>query len=427
MIKSRQKLGKYQIEKKLGEGGFAGVYRALDTIEGIRVALKIPYSQTLSSDTLEECLREVRLMASLDHPNILTLKNAEFIEGHFVLAFPLAEQTLGDRITKRMSLSLALRYAEQMLEAVSYAHERRIIHCDLKPENMVLFPDGELQLTDFGIAKIAMRTIRASGSGTVGYIAPEQAMGRPSFRSDVFSLGLILYRMFAGKLPEWPFGWPPPNHRALCDRVSPDFVDMLRRALEMEPQRRYRNATQMLAAFRRIKPRALLTHEHSTTLKKKTGRDWRRLRYQQFLRRYGKVIDIRGTCRKCNGPVGESMRACPWCGSPPSEHTLETRFPQICPRCNGGMKLDWEYCPWCYGGGFERASMRSFTDKRYSAVCESEACGGELMPFMRYCPWCHMKIRRDWRLPGSKDKCRSCGWGVTREFWSFCPWCATDI
>ena len=130
MIKSRQKLGKYQIEKKLGEGGFAGVYRALDTIEGIRVALKIPYSQSLSSATLDECLREVRLMASLDHPNILMLKNAEFIEGHFVLAFPLAEQTLGDRITKRMSLTLALRYAEQMLEAVSYAHERRIIHCD---------------------------------------------------------------------------------------------------------------------------------------------------------------------------------------------------------------------------------------------------------------------------------------------------------
>ena len=181
MIKSRQKIGKYQIEKKLGEGGFAGVYRALDTIEGIRVALKIPYSQTLSSDTLEECLREVRMIATLDHPHILGLKNAEFLEGYFVLAFPLGEETLGDRMTRRMAQTLALSYTEQMLEAAAYAHGRRIIHCDIKPDNMVLFPGGELRLTDFGIAKIAVRTIRASGSGTVGYIAPEQAMGRPSF------------------------------------------------------------------------------------------------------------------------------------------------------------------------------------------------------------------------------------------------------
>ncbi|QDV12325.1 Serine/threonine-protein kinase StkP [Rosistilla oblonga] len=429
MIKSRQKLGKYQIEKKLGEGGFAGVYRALDTIEGVRVALKIPYSQSLSSDTLEECLKEVRMMASLDHPHILSLKNAEFIEGHFVLAFPLAEQTLGDRITKRMSMAQGISYTEQMLEAVSYAHQRRIIHCDLKPENMVLFANGDLRLTDFGIAKIAMRTLRASGSGTVGYIAPEQAMGRPSFRSDVFSLGLVLYRVFSGKLPEWPFAWPPPNYRALCDRVSPEFVEMLRRSLQMEPQRRYRNATQMLSAFRRLKARAILNNEATANAgkKKKTGRDWRTLRYQQFLRNYGKVIDVNGSCKKCKGPVAESMIACPWCSSDRQMHVRETRFPQVCPRCEGGMKLDWSFCPWCEGPEFELGSTRSFTDKRYTTSCDNEECGGRLMPFMRFCPWCDTRVQRTWNLTGSKDKCRSCGWGVSREFWSCCPWCATDI
>ena len=429
MIKSRQKLGKYQIEKKLGEGGFAGVYRALDTIEGIRVALKIPYSHSLSSDTLEECLREVRLMASLDHPYILSLKNAEFIEGQFVLAFPLGEQTLGDRITKRMSMSLALSYTEQMLEAAAYAHERRIIHCDIKPDNMVLFPDGELQLTDFGIAKIAMRTIRASGSGTVGYIAPEQAMGRPSFRSDVFSLGLVIYRMFSGKLPEWPFVWPPPSYRTFCNRVNPEFVSLVHRSIEVDPKKRFRNAVQMLSAFRRIKSRALLNGDASSSPnKKKSGRDWRTMRYRQFLRQFGKAVNATGCCKKCKGPVSDSMIACPWCGAGSASLNIETRFPQCCPRCDGGMKLDWEYCPWCYGAGFEIASNREYSDKRYEAKCDNLKCKRrELMPFMRYCPWCRRKVRKKWKLEGSRDRCRTCGWGVTRQFWSNCPWCGDSL
>jgi serine/threonine protein kinase len=98
-----------------------------------------------------------------------------------------------------------------MIEAVAYAHRQRIIHCDIKPENFILFPDNRLRLTDFGIARVAQNTVAGSGSGTVGYMAPEQAMGKPSMRSDVFSLGLVIYRMLTGQLPEWPFEWPPPR------------------------------------------------------------------------------------------------------------------------------------------------------------------------------------------------------------------------
>lgn len=428
MIKSRQKLGKYQIEKKLGEGGFARVYRALDTIEGVRVALKIPFTDNLSSSALQECMREVRLMASLDHANILSLKNAEFIDGHFVLAFPLAEQTLGDRLTRRLSMSQSLSYAQQMLEAVAYAHERRIIHCDLKPDNMVLFPDGELRLTDFGIAKIAMRTLRASGSGTVGYIAPEQAMGRPSPRSDVFSLGLVMYRMFSGTLPEWPFHWPPPSYKTLSRRMSPDFVAMLGRALDLDPQRRYRNAGQMLNAFNRLKGRAIIGQESTTRqVKRKTRRDWRTMRYRQFRQQFGDAIALTGTCKKCHGPVAESMMACPWCGSDRKQHVIESSFPQVCPRCSGGLKLDWPYCPWCYGYKFDLASDRSYTDRRYTSHCKNEACGGQLMPFMRYCPWCRRKVQRKWKLAGTTENCNSCGWGVTRDYWSYCPWCTVGL
>ncbi len=256
-IRTRQRLGKYRIEGKLGYGGFAAVYKATDTIEGVRVALKIPHDDLVTENVLEDFRSEVRLAGKLKHPNILPLKNADFVEGRFVITYPLGERTLAQRLQSRMSLNLAVDYAEQMLAGVAYAHEQRVIHCDIKPENLILFADGKLMLTDFGIAKVAMRTIRASGSGTVGYCAPEQAMGQPSFRSDVFSLGLVQYRMLSGHLPEWPFRWPPPGFDRLRRRVHADLVELLRRAMEVDPYKRFPNAVAMLAALRRIKSRVL--------------------------------------------------------------------------------------------------------------------------------------------------------------------------
>ncbi len=257
LIKPKQKLGKYRVERRLGEGGFATVFRAMDTIEGVRVALKVPHDRFVTPEVLDDFRHEVRVTAKLDHPNILPIKNAEFINGHFVIAFPLGQRTLSDRLQKRVSLTTALNFSEQMLDAVAHAHERRVIHCDIKPENFVVFPDNRLRLTDFGIAKVAMHTLRASGSGTIGYVAPEQAMGRPSFRSDVFSLGLIMIRLFSGNLPEWPFTWPPTGYRKMRGRLHADMIDLLRRATEVEPRKRFRDAVQMRDEFSRAKRRTL--------------------------------------------------------------------------------------------------------------------------------------------------------------------------
>ena len=255
MLKAKQRLDKYRIERKIAEGGFAAVYQAFDTIEGIRVALKIPHPHLVSPNTISVFRREVRLAATLDHPNILPLKNASFIGEHFVIVFALGEETLADRLRRRMSVESALDYTEQMLEAAAYAHDRRIIHCDIKPENLLLFPGNRLRLTDFGIARVALRTVRASGSGTVGYIAPEQAVGRPSLRSDVFSLGLIIYRMLTGYLPDWPYRWPPPGIERLRRKVHPDLIKWLRKAMEPNPRKRFDDARQMLNAYQRLKPR----------------------------------------------------------------------------------------------------------------------------------------------------------------------------
>ena len=208
MLRVRQKLGKYVIERRLAEGPFANVYRALDTIEGVRVAIKVPHPHLVNQDLLDDFREEVRLMARLDHINILALKDASLIDGHFVIALPLGQKTLGDRLQTRMGLKTAVGFAEQMLDAVAYAHENRIIHCDLKPENFLIFDESHLRLADFGIARVARRTIQGSGWGTLGYMAPEQAMGKPSFRSDVFSLGLILYRMLSGDFPIGPTTGP---------------------------------------------------------------------------------------------------------------------------------------------------------------------------------------------------------------------------
>lgn len=256
-LRIRQKLGKYRIEKRLSEGGFATVYQAFDTIEGHRVALKIPHGHQINEELFKDFRNEVRLAFRLDHPNILPLKDASVIDEYFVISMPLGEKTLADRLQKRLSLKTSLCLAEQMLDGLAYAHQQRIIHCDVKPENMVLFEGNHLRLADFGIAKVALKTIRGSGTGTVGYMAPEQAMGKPSPRSDVFSAGLILYRMLSGEWPEWPYHWPPAGIKKLRAKVHPDFVIFLKKAIDPSPRNRFRDCEQMRNAFLRLKPRVL--------------------------------------------------------------------------------------------------------------------------------------------------------------------------
>lgn len=429
-LRRRQKLGKYRIERRLAVTAFAAVYEATDPILGVRVALKVPHAAHPGEDFSSEFKKEVRLAARLDHPHILPVRDANYIDNHFVIVTPLGDGTLGDRMTRRLTLEVILDLSEQMLDAVAHAHALRVIHCDLKPENFILFPDNYLRLADFGIAKMALRTIRASGSGTLGYLAPEQAMGRPTYRSDVFSLGLIIYRMLTGQLPEWPFEWPTVGYERLRQRVPPEFVKFLRKATNVRPALRYADAGVMLAEFQRLRPRtqAWVTGQRRRKQPERSGPSWNEVRWRQFKRRYGRELETKFHCGSCAGPVAETMHSCPWCGENSDSFEGETRFPSQCERCERGMKLDWRYCPWCYGAAYDDASDREYSDRRYTARCTNLKCTRKvLMPWMRYCPWCQTKVRRRWRITGVKSACHRCGQGVLPEFWSWCPWCAVRL
>ncbi len=257
-LKRRQRLGQYRIEAHLSSGGFADVYRAYDTVEGIRVAIKIPQGKLVDAETLDTFRREVRTVARLDHPNILPIKTAGTIDGHFCIVTPLGIESLGDRLQRRMARDTAMVFSEQLLEALAFAHKRKIAHLDIKPENMILFPDKRLRLADFGLARVAQRTLAASGSGTVGYLSPDQALGKPSLRSDVFSAGLILWRLMSGQVPEWPFSWPFPGAAKVESKYNPGLIRLVRQATYVDDSKRYASAVPMLAAFQKLRPKALL-------------------------------------------------------------------------------------------------------------------------------------------------------------------------
>ncbi len=257
MLRARQRLGKYRIERRLADGPLASVYQAYDTIHGVSVALKIPHQKLMDDYFLADFRKEVRLLARLDHPNILAIQNADFIGDYFVIAMPLGEENLAERLTRRISSAKALDFSHQLLSGAAHAHRHRILHCDIKPDNFILFPDNRVRLSDFGFARVFRGRMQASGSGTVGYVAPEQAMGRPVLASDVFSLGLVLYRLFAGTLPSWPYDWPGPGYRRLKQKLHPDMIALIRRAIEVRPVRRYPDARKMLNAFERIQRHAI--------------------------------------------------------------------------------------------------------------------------------------------------------------------------
>jgi len=418
------RLGKYRLDKRLGIGGSCEVWKAKDCVEDIAVALKIPLVGVKGQRNNQSLFREIRLVAQMRHPNILSIKNADIINGYAVLATELCVGTLADR-SKPMSVRRIISLISQVLDGLAYAHRNRLVHCDVTPGNIFLFPDGRAALGDFGIClRLKGRMATVDDFGTPGYVAPEQAYGRPTYRSDCFSAGLILYEYITNFLPRWPFRWPLRGYNRLREQTSLAFVKFMRKALAVDPGQRFAHAEQMLTALLEAAPKSV---RNGLILKsedqKKSG--WRQMRRETFIKRYSKAFPVIFRCVQCGEPVAESMFICPWCGSERNRFDGNSQFSYICPRCHKGILSEWRFCPWCYGPGFKSPSSSRSSSVRYQARCKY--CDGKLMRFMRYCPWCHRKVRQRWQVRPFPEVCSRCGWSVDSSFWNYCPWCRQNL
>ena len=197
-----QTIGKYRILSSLGSGGFGSVFLAEDTWIHKKVALKVPHKQHVD---FGELVKEPRLLASLNHPNIVTVLTAEKQdEVFFIVMEYVTGETLEDIIMREGALDLrrALDFTCQMCNAVGHAHAAGVLHRDLRPGNMLVSDTGLLKVTDFGTSRFL--EIAAHGTTVIGsppYMAPEQFHGKAVFASDLYSLGVTMYQMLTGELP----------------------------------------------------------------------------------------------------------------------------------------------------------------------------------------------------------------------------------
>lgn len=277
----------YEVLEKLGEGGMGVVYKALDTHLDRFVVLKVPAPEKFGdAERKERLIREAKAASALNHPNIVTIHDIGQEDGmDFIVMEFVPGQTLDKMIPPTgMPVKQALKYALQISDALARAHGAGIVHRDLKPRNIMVDEDGRVKVLDFGLAKhfgspsegsataitaaaIPAATLTAEGAitGTAAYMSPEQAEGkRVDARSDIFSLGLILYEMLSGQRA---FGRTskistlaailrddPPPVRQLAGDIPPEMEKVIGRCLQKDPARRYQDAADLKLELEDLEP-----------------------------------------------------------------------------------------------------------------------------------------------------------------------------
>jgi serine/threonine protein kinase/beta-lactam-binding protein with PASTA domain len=260
---------RYLIMRKLGSGGMAEVYLAEDQELGRRVALKLLNDRhATDAQFVERFRREAQSAAGLNHPNIVSVFDRGQAEGTYYIALEYLDgRTLKELLIRNgpTPIPITLDYGRQILSALAFAHRNGVVHRDIKPHNIVVGGDGRLKVTDFGIARSGASQMTEAGSivGTAQYLSPEQARGAPvDPRSDLYSLGIVLYEMLTGEVPftgDAPveiamkhLSTIPEPPSELRPEVPHDLDAVVMRALAKDPDHRYATAEEMDADLSRI-------------------------------------------------------------------------------------------------------------------------------------------------------------------------------
>jgi serine/threonine protein kinase len=261
-----QQLGNYRLVRYLGQGGFAEVYLGehiyLDTL----AAIKVLHTQ-LASEDVEHFHTEARTIARLVHPHIVRILDYG-VEGTtpFLVMDYAPHGTLRKQHPKGtiLPLSTIVSYVAQIADALQYAHDQKVIHRDVKPENMLIGRRNEVLLSDFGIALVAQSShyLSTQGlqdlAGTIAYMAPEQIQAQAGPNSDQYSLGIVVYEWLSGMRPfQGAFTEvavkhtlvPPPSLRKIVPALSPQVEEVIMTSLDKDPQRRFANAQAFAVAL----------------------------------------------------------------------------------------------------------------------------------------------------------------------------------
>jgi beta-lactam-binding protein with PASTA domain len=260
---------RYVIKRRLGSGGMADVYLAEDQELGRRVALKLLNERHAADEQfVERFRREAQSAAGLSHPNIVAIFDRGYAEDTYYIAMEYLDgRTLKELLIRNgpTPIPIAIDYARQILSALAFAHRNGIVHRDIKPHNIIVGSDGRLKVTDFGIARSGASQMTEAGSivGTAQYLSPEQARGAPvDPRSDLYSLGIVLYEMLTGTVPfsgDTPveiamkhLSQVPEPPSELRKEVPHDLDAVVMRALAKDPEQRYDSAEEMDADLARV-------------------------------------------------------------------------------------------------------------------------------------------------------------------------------
>jgi len=265
-----QEIATYKIEKLLGAGGMGEVYLARDLKLGRLVALKVlPLHFVVDADRLSRFQREARALSSLNHPNLVTIYEVGEANGFHFIAMELVEGKTLSSLRDKVSLKELLSIVAQVAEAIGAAHQSGIIHRDVKPDNVMVRPDGYAKVLDFGLVKLAeveptpgtaAQTQLGIAMGTLAYMSPEQASGEPvDHRTDIWSLGVVLYELSTGQKP-----FTGESRQAVINRIlsgqpnpidaslPPELDTILSKALEKDRELRYQTASDFRADLRRL-------------------------------------------------------------------------------------------------------------------------------------------------------------------------------